>query len=302
MFKNYFSKIFKNSAYNFSTYTLPNKIKEFATINIYKGIELDFSKVIDNASHATELSELDKNFDIVLNEWERNGIRSITITIPDYLCSTLSSFTKRGFYFHHCNPGNTLVLCKWLDKLSPNKLPNYAHHVVGVGACIITKNLEFLLIKEKYSPYSKIPPWKFVTGLIEPGELIRDATLREVREEVNLDVKYLGTILISELFPNIQKVSDLCFFSLCYLEDSSSIKLDDAEVATFKFFKADELREIVKAREATIATINTLNKILDKISSMSEYNEAKIIKECNLLSLKNETNFPKAFQHYNFLV
>jgi ADP-ribose pyrophosphatase YjhB (NUDIX family) len=271
------------------------RIKDKLIQNVYKGIELDLGRVYEDNREDTK--DLEDNIASILSELEIDGIRSVTVTVPDYLSHNISIFTKRGFYYHHCSK-SSLILCKWLDKSTPNKLPHYAQHLVGVGACIITKDLEFLLIKEKYSPYSQRAPWKFVTGLVESGESIHDATLREVKEEVNLDVKYIGTICVSELFPNMQKVSDICFFNLCYLEDPSTIKLDDVEVAEYKFYKKDELLRVIQSREATLMTMNTLNKILPKLNELKEYDERRIVEKLGLLRIKNETEFNKKYFNY----
>jgi ADP-ribose pyrophosphatase YjhB (NUDIX family) len=303
MLKNYLKKFTHNkftkiSFCNKINETLLKKIKDITTINTYNGAILDLSHLYPNdISIINQSEDLNNYIDAILDNWEKNKVRSVTVTIPDYLSTTISIFLKRGFYYHHCKKNN-LVLCKWIESTSPNKLPNAGHHQVGIGACILTKNLEFLLVKEKFSPYSTKAPWKFVTGLIEEGESIHDATLRETKEEVNLDVKYLGTILVSESLNNINK-SDICFFSLCYLDNIEGLRLDPAEIAESKLFSIRELRELVRNQETTILTRHTLEKILDKIELIGECDDKRIIEECNLLRLYNEKGINK--KHFQYL-
>jgi len=267
-----------------------DKIIQNTTVNIYKGAIFNLSSVLDEN---TNIDSFEKTLDSTLLNWQNSNIKSITVTISHIYSDYISLFVKKGFYFHHCKDNN-LVLCKWLDKTIPDKLPKYAHYNVGVGACIINKNSEFLLIKEKFSPFTKVALWKFVTGLIDDGESIIQATVREVKEEVGLNVKFIGCISVAERYPNSLKISDMCFFNVCILEDDSAIVIDETEVVEAKYFKIDEIETMVKNDEIALLSKVTLEKIMQSIK-----NTNKISEFISNIKLLNEKEIIDANKIYN---
>lgn len=85
--------------------------------------------------------------------------------------------------------------------------------------------------------------WDIPGGLAEDGELPREALIREVKEEVNLNV--VPTKIIHE-DSNFDKEKDLIFIRLVYLCDLKSnindIVLDQEEHSSYKFINS--LREL----------------------------------------------------------
>lgn len=253
--------------------------------NIYGGIELNLDEILKGKNDV-----IFNNFENILNNslnyWENNKNSSVTIKISGQLSNYIEYFIKKGFYFHH-STATTLYMCKWLDNTKNNKIPKFAHHHVGIGACIINKNLEFLLIKEKYRSSYNVKAtnkksWKFVTGLIEEGESIVEATKREILEEVSFsNVDYHGLILFSEAYPNNQNISDVCFFSLCTVNSNSYeiIKIDEDELSEAKFFSLQEIKVLIENNETTVLTANTLNKIITLFNNELTFEE-------NILNLK----------------
>lgn len=63
--------------------------------------------------------------------------------------------------------------------------------MVGVGA-LIHKNGRILLVKRRNEPNKG--KWAFPGGLVELGERVEDALIREVREEVGLRIKIEGLL------------------------------------------------------------------------------------------------------------
>ena len=60
------------------------------------------------------------------------------------------------------------------------------HPLVGVGAIII-ENARVLLVKRAHPPIQG--QWSIPGGVLEVGELVRDAAVREAREETGLTVE-----------------------------------------------------------------------------------------------------------------
>lgn len=259
----------------FDSRSIGEIISTQSRLNTYQGIELNLEKLISPDEQRklsidesqVYIQEFSKAVEVSMTEWDKQNVRSLTIAIPSYLSHLIPVFVKNGFYFHHTSE-DELIVCKWLDKNVKNKMPRFAHHHVGVGACIINKNLEFLLIKEKYIPShvaNRVRLWKFVTGLVEGGESVKEAVHREVKEEVNMDVDYHGCIIMSESYPNIQKISDLCFFNLCSVKgdvDFNNISIDKDELEVAKFFSWKEIQNLVSTNQTTILTSKTFAKLI----------------------------------------
>ena len=45
-------------------------------------------------------------------------------------------------------------------------VPDFAHHMVGVGAMVVNEKKEILVVREKYRPE---PHWKLPGGYVDPG-------------------------------------------------------------------------------------------------------------------------------------
>ncbi len=260
---------------NFSlkSFVTKDSLLQNCTINIYNGVELDLEKIMVNNNSRQNFENFPEILEHSLNRWNHNSVSSITVRIPSTLTEYLKIFLEKDFYFHHTR-GNALYLCKWTDKKSRDKIPTFAHHHVGIGACILNQNIEFLLIREKFSPsYANANPrkhlWKFVTGLIEEGESVVQATQREVKEEVNMEVDYQGCLTFSESYPNNQQISDICFFNLCTIKNElpsyTNIEIDKEELSEAKFFKIDEVIKLLSEEETTLLTMSTLNKLIPLI-------------------------------------
>lgn len=69
-------------------------------------------------------------------------------------------------------------------------------HFVSVAGLVYNDNDEILLL------YSPKRGWEYPGGMVEPGETLQDALIREIKEETGADVEITGFIGICK---NIQK-------------------------------------------------------------------------------------------------
>jgi 8-oxo-dGTP pyrophosphatase MutT (NUDIX family) len=85
-----------------------------------------------------------------------------------------------------------IVLNKWL-KDSPSKLPTFSTHNLGVGGIVLSPcKSKLLLIKENHAVLKNM--WKFPGGLVDQGERLEEAVVREVWEETGIESDYLGVL------------------------------------------------------------------------------------------------------------
>ena len=95
-----------------------------------------------------------------------------------------------GFEIHHSryHEGKPLfVLSKWLDETTASKIPHYSSHTCGVGGVIVHDDAtKVLMIQEQYRSVSMPNNWKFPGGLVDKGETLDQAAVREVFEETGI--------------------------------------------------------------------------------------------------------------------
>lgn len=71
---------------------------------------------------------------------------------------------------------------------------------LGVGAIILNKNNEALLIKRSQKAYNEKGCWENPGGTVEFGELLEEAIQRELMEELGIQVKIIGKLPIQECY------------------------------------------------------------------------------------------------------
>ncbi len=69
--------------------------------------------------------------------------------------------------------------------------------LVGVGVITFNSDRQVLLVKRGSEPAKSL--WSLPGGLVELGERVRDAGIREVKEECNIDIEPLDVISVVDL-------------------------------------------------------------------------------------------------------
>ena len=82
-----------------------------------------------------------------LAHWEKEKIRSIQFYIKPPKCHLMNILVKHDFYFHHASTKDSYVLmCKWTDPSTENRIPPYGSHFLGTGGVVFNDKDEILLI------------------------------------------------------------------------------------------------------------------------------------------------------------
>lgn len=82
-------------------------------------------------------------------------------------------------------------------------------HFVGVGR-VIFHNARVLLVKLTYGPARG--KWLIPGGLVDPGETLQEAVIREILEETRQDIKPLGLIGVRFVLQITLLISTVSFF------------------------------------------------------------------------------------------
>ncbi len=129
--------------------------------------------------------------------------------------------------------------------------------LVGVGGILIQDN-KILLVKRKNEPGKGL--WAIPGGLVEPGETLKDAVKREIKEETNLVVDVLRPINADEIVVRDDegriKYHYVLVDFLCKVIEGSLKPGDDAK----------EVRWIDIKRAKNLQLTNSTRKLLDRIT------------------------------------
>jgi ADP-ribose pyrophosphatase YjhB (NUDIX family) len=128
-------------------------------------------------------------------------------------------------------------------------LPNDAYYAtlprrrVGAGVLFVNEQGWPLVVEPTYKP-----TWEIPGGAVEAGEDPRSCAVREVREELGIEIG-LGRMLVidhkSEFMPRGD--STMIVYDGGVLTNPSSIRLESSELRSFRFMAEEELAEFLTA-------------------------------------------------------
>ena len=107
-----------------------------------------------------------------------------------------------------------------------------------IVAAIVTSRLGVLVTARKDGK----PPWGFVTGEVEPGELAEDAAVREVKEETGLEVR-AGQVIGERDHPVTSR--HMIYMAAKPVRGTKTIVGDEAELAEVRWVSLTEAGELL---------------------------------------------------------
>ncbi|XP_037493852.1 nudix hydrolase 7 [Jatropha curcas] len=172
-----------------------------------------------------------------LSQWKQQGKKGFWIKLPIQLSNLVSPMVQEGFRYHHAEP-DYLMLVRWLPN-TPDTLPVNATHRVGIGAYVVKDNREVLVVQEKSGGFKGTGLWKLPTGVVNEGEDICKAAIREVKEETGIEAEFLEILAFRQSHQSFFSKSDLFF--VCLLRPQSfAIQKQDSEIAAAQWMPIKE--------------------------------------------------------------
>ena len=145
-----------------------------------------------------------------------------------------------GFQFHFIKD-QVLVLSQWLTE-GPSKLPHGPTHQIGVGALVLKPDdpSQMLVVQERTGPAAAYQLWKMPTGLLDPGEDIPDAAIRELLEETGLKASLDGIVCFRQAHSPTRS-SDLFFVcSMKLVPADQTWTIQQEEIADIRWMDVQE--------------------------------------------------------------
>lgn len=134
------------------------------------------------------------------------------------------------------------MMSQWLcQENTTSRLPLGPTHQIGVGMLVLNPNdpSQMLVVQECTGPAAAFGLWKMPTGLLDPGEDIPDAAVRELQEETSLQSRMDGIVCFRQAH-SPTGASDLFFVCRMELIGGTKWKIQESEIADIQWMSVQE--------------------------------------------------------------
>ncbi|XP_038689369.1 nudix hydrolase 2-like isoform X2 [Tripterygium wilfordii] len=166
-----------------------NEVRE---VKLLDAINDDHEGVIVNMKEPMDSKAFSSALRASIVHWKHQGKKGIWIQLPIELVNLVEPAVKEGFWYHHAEPKH-LMLVYWIPE-GIHTLPANASHRVGIGAFVMNDKREVLVVQEKSGVLRGKSIWKFPTGVVDEGEDICAAAVREVKEETAIEAEFVEVL------------------------------------------------------------------------------------------------------------
>ncbi|XP_065615738.1 nudix hydrolase 7 isoform X2 [Quercus suber] len=165
------------------------QVELLSSVNdLYGGVVVNIEKPMDSEVFPPLLRAS-------MSHWRQQGKRAVWIKLPIEHVNLVEAAVKEGFRYHHAEPDYLMLVC-WLPKTA-DTIPANASHRVGVGAFVMNSKREVLVVQENSGYFKGTGVWKLPTGVVDEGEDICTAAVREVKEETGIDTEFVEVLAFS---------------------------------------------------------------------------------------------------------
>lgn len=196
----------------------------------YDGVIIDYKSLPSDTELFTDRLKLS------LDHWRVSQKRGVWLKLPLDKAKFVPIAADMGFAYHHAEK-NYVMMTHWLAE-SEDRLPANASHQVGVG-CIVVHEGKLLVVQEKSGPLRGTGVWKIPTGLVDAGEEISDAAMREVEEETGIKTTFQKVLCFRHAHSMLFGKSDI--FLVCVLSPNTfDITHQEAELVACEWKDPEE--------------------------------------------------------------
>jgi ADP-ribose pyrophosphatase YjhB (NUDIX family) len=181
------------------------------------------------------------------------------INVPSSKSELIKPLLSIGFSIHHANAWRIMFVKP--NRASRAKIPSYGTHYIKVDCVVIERETNNLLtVIERCDTAQKDGPPKLVTGAVDAGEFVADASEREVYEETGIRAKFDSVIACSNRRCTRFDRDEFVVCCLLYATRGQYPKADGIEVKSADWLTINEAEK----------TTSTISKVwLSAVSSKS---------------------------------
>jgi ADP-ribose pyrophosphatase YjhB (NUDIX family) len=169
-----------------------------------------------------------------LAAWKQQALRLVWLPIPIEKSALIPVAVSIGFLFHHCSENQMVLVNRLVDDAF---IPPDATHFIGAGAVVLSDCNELLVVLERYEERPCF--YKLPGGLLNPGEHIADAVVREVFEETGIQSKFESLLCLGHLHQWQYDKSNI-YFVCRLLPLTHHITIDKTEIAQARWMSLEE--------------------------------------------------------------
>lgn len=204
----------------------------------YNGVLID----LDPSELQMSVQQFYTKLQIHLRLFRKDDRRGVWLKVPIQGSQFVHAVVQCGFVFHHAKPDYVMLTC-WLPQDVPNTLPAYPHTQVGVAGFVLNNKNQVLAIQERVTRLPNF--WKLPGGLVDAGEQLRHAVVREVLEETGIKTQFVSLAAFRESFlPDKTDYYCICCMQLDMevygSEQAPSPVPQEAEIAKAAWLPLDE--------------------------------------------------------------
>lgn len=204
-----------------------------ATRNRYNGMYIHARHLPDDADTFTRLLKE------ALDAWKAEALKVAWLEIPSEKSAFIPLAVGLGFQFHHCEANRLVLITRLRDDAF---IFPYASHYAGAGAVVLTSTSDLLVVKERYRNPDRPDYYKLPGGLLNHGEHIAAAAVREVREETGIDAEFRALTCFRHIHGvNFGKSN---FYFICRLWPLTfEITIDETEIEEALWMPVEDFLE-----------------------------------------------------------
>ena len=159
--------------------------------NLYNGLTIDTESI-----SKISLSDFKISLKNLLQEAKDKNISLLWLDLTTSQYEHIAFALSLGFEFHNCESTRTTLTYR-VQKGA--YIPVAPTHTIGVGAVVINKKNEILLVRDKIHTTNSI--YKLPGGMLEEGQSLEDGILREVWEETGIIAKLIKMVSVLNTHP-----------------------------------------------------------------------------------------------------